>query len=137
MSDIHMQGHYESAQKSIMSPPEMSTDRWVLASHPEGHDPDIGSQSIRPLSRLDPDERLPREESLAPERGGLQLQREPTGWRRLNRAELAAVVAVPALVVLGVALGRSGAPPVVGVMCIALLILALVAFAVSGRRPKK
>ena len=104
---------------------------------PESDSLSTGSQNIRPLSPLDPAEDLRREEILARDRGGLQLQRQPgSGWRKLRRAELATVMAIPALVVLGIVLGESGAPPAVAVTSISLLILALAAFAISGRRPR-
>ena len=87
---------------------------------------------------LDPSERLPREEIPASDRGGLELQRRPgSAWRKLTRAELAAVVGIPALVVLGIALGTSGAPMPVAVVSIAVLVLALAAFAFSGRHQRR
>ncbi|HEX9096908.1 MAG TPA: hypothetical protein VF990_12495 [Candidatus Dormibacteraeota bacterium] len=89
--------------------------------------------TVRPLAPLDPEERRPREEMLAGDRGGLQFQRQPAGWRKLTRAELAATIAAPALILLGIALGESGAPAPVTVISIALLVLALAAFALSGR----
>ena len=92
------------------------------------------SQRIRSFSPLDPAERLPRDEILAGDRGGLQLQRLPgSSWRKLTRVELAAAVGFPALLVLGIVLGTSGAPTSVAVGSIALLVLALAAFAFSGR----
>ena len=92
------------------------------------------SQRIRPFSPLDPAERLPLDEVLVGDRGGLQLQRRPgSAWRKLTRAELAAAVGFPALVVLGIALGSSGAPTPVVAASIAVLALALATFAVSGR----
>jgi hypothetical protein len=94
----------------------------------------MGSSTVRPFAPLDPDERRPREDRLAGDRGGLQLQRQPAGWRKLTRAELAATIAVPALILLGIALGESGVPAPVSVISIALLILALAAFALWGRR---
>ena len=94
----------------------------------------MGSSTVRPFIPLDPDERRPREEMLAGDRGGVQLQRQPAGWRKLTRAELAATIAAPALILLGIALGESGAPAPVTVISISLLILALAAFALSGRR---
>jgi hypothetical protein len=93
----------------------------------------MGSPSVRPFAALDPDERRPREEMLAGERGGVQLQRQPAGWRKLTHAELAATIAIPALILLGIALGESGAPAPVAVISIALLILALAGFALRGR----
>jgi hypothetical protein len=93
----------------------------------------VGSSTVRPFAPLDPDERRPRQEILDEDRGGLQLQRQPAGWRKLSRAELVATIAAPALILLGIALGESGAPAPVTVISIALLILALVAFALSGR----
>ena len=104
---------------------------------PESDSLSTGSQSIRPLSPLDPAEDLRREEIMARDRGGLQLQRQPgSRWRQLTRAQLAAVMALPALIVLGIVLGASGAPPAVAVISISLLIFALAAFVVSGRRPR-
>ena len=97
-----------------------------------------GSPSIHPLSAVDPAERMPREEIVARGRGGLQLQRGPgSNWRKLNRAELAAVVGLPALVVLGIALGAAGAPVPVVVVSGSVLVLALAAFALSGRRHRR
>jgi hypothetical protein len=90
------------------------------------------SSNIRPFSPLDPAERKPGEEILPGNRGGLQLQREPAGWRRMTRLELTAVVAVPALILLGIALGESQVSPPVAVVSISCLILALVARAFSG-----
>ena len=55
----------------------------------------------------------------------------------MTRAELAAAVATPSLILLGIALGETGAPLPVAVIAIALLILSLVAFAFSGRRPQR
>ena len=97
-----------------------------------------GSPSIHPLSPVDPAERMPREEIMARGRGGLQLQRGPgSSWRKLNRAELAAMVGLPALVVLGIVLGGSGAPVPVVVVSASVLVLALAAFALSGRRRRR
>jgi hypothetical protein len=93
----------------------------------------IDNQSIRPFPPLDPGERLPRQEMLSQDRGGLQLQREPAGWRKITRAELAAVVALPAVILVGVALGTSGASAPVAFISIGALILGLAAFALSGR----
>jgi hypothetical protein len=88
--------------------------------------------SVKPFFHLDPDERLPREKVLDRGRGGLQLNSE--GWRKLTRAELAAAIAAPLLILLGIALGETGAPLPVVVIAITLGILSLVAFACSGRR---
>ena len=104
---------------------------------PESDSLSTGGQSIRPLSPLDPAEDLRREDILAGDRGEIQLQRQPgSSWRRLTPAELAAVMAIPALVALGIVLGESGAPPAVALISISLLIVALAAFAVAGRRPR-
>ena len=89
--------------------------------------------SLRPFFPLEAEERVPREEVLAHSRGGLQLQRNPHGWRKLTRAELAAAVAMPSLILLGIVLGESGAPLPVAAISVGLLVLLLVAFAVSGR----
>jgi hypothetical protein len=106
----------------------------VRSPETDSHSTDL--QSIHPLSLLDPAEVYQREEVPARDRGGLQLQRQPgSGWRKLTHAELAAVVAMPALIVLGILLGTSGAPPAVVVSSIGVLICGLAAFAVSGRRP--
>jgi hypothetical protein len=88
--------------------------------------------SARPFFHLDPDERLPRENVLDRGRGGLQLNTE--GWRKLTRAEVAAAIASPLLIPLGVVLGETGAPLPVVVIAITLVISSLVAFAWSGRR---
>ena len=95
----------------------------------------MGSSSAPPFFQLDPLERLPREKVLDRGRGGLQLNTE--GWRRLTRAGLAASVATPSLILVGIALGETGAPLPVVVIAISLLILSLVAFAFSGRRPQR
>lgn len=92
-----------------------------------------GSTYIRPLSPLDPAERVPQEEILDGGRGGLQLQRQGSVLRKMTRAETAAVVGFPALVVLGIILGASGAPMLVVVVSGALVMLALASFAFSGR----
>ena len=89
---------------------------------------------------LDPAERLPREEIPARDRGGLKLNGLNSGWapeRKLSRAELAAVVGIPALLVLGIALGASGASIPVVVVSIALLVLALAAFVLYGWRHRR
>lgn len=91
---------------------------------------------MRPFPPLDDSERQPREEMVAPDRGGLQLQRDPSGMRKMTRLELAVSVAIPAGVLLGIVLGQSGAPLPLAIISIALLILALGAFALSGRRPR-
>ncbi|HKX11212.1 MAG TPA: hypothetical protein VJN67_23635 [Stellaceae bacterium] len=97
-----------------------------------------GSPSTPPLSPLDPAERLPREEVLARGRGGGQLQRRPgSAWRKLTRPELTAVVGFPAVVVLGIVLGASGAPAPVVVVSIAILVLALAGLAFTGRRRRR
>ena len=93
----------------------------------------MSSPSLRPFFQLEAAERPPREELLGQGRGGLQLQRNPEGWRKLTRAEMAAAVAVPSLILLGIALGESGAPVPVAVISIVLLVLSLIAFAFSGR----
>ena len=90
------------------------------------------ASNIRPFFPLDPAERKPREDNLFSDRGGLAFQREPAGWRRMTRVELAAVVAVPALILLGIALGQSQASPPMVVVSISCLVLALVALAFSG-----
>ena len=93
------------------------------------------SKASVPSSRSTQPQTFDRKRPWPPDRGGLQLQRQPgSGWRTLTRAELAAVVAVPALIVLGILLGAAGAPPAVVVSSIGVLICALAAFAVSGRR---
>jgi hypothetical protein len=94
----------------------------------------MSGPSDPPFFQLEAAERLPRQEVLARGRGGLQLQRNPEGWRKLTRAELVAVVAVPSLILVGLALGESGAPVPVAVISIGLLVLSLVAFAFIGRR---
>lgn len=96
----------------------------------------MGSSSAPPFFPLDPLERLRREEAVDRGRGGLQLQGTER-WRKMTRAELAAAVATPSLILLGIALGETGAPLPVAVIAIALLILSLVAFAFSGRRPQR
>jgi hypothetical protein len=88
--------------------------------------------SAKPFFHLDPAERLPREQVLDRGRGGLQLNTE--GWRKLTRAELAAAIASPLLILLGIALAKTGAPLPVVVIALTLVILSLVAFAYSGRR---
>ena len=103
----------------------------------DAYDVAVGSPGDHPLSPLDPEEGLTREEVLARGRGGLQLQRQPSGWRKMTHAELTAAVAVPALILLGVALGQTGAPLPIVVISVAMLIVGLAAFALSGRnRPQ-
>lgn len=93
----------------------------------------MSSSSTPPFFELEAAERLPREEIRAQGRGGLQLQRNPEGWRKLTRAELAAAVALPSLILLGIALGESAAPLPVAAISVGLLVLSLIAFAFSGR----
>ena len=96
----------------------------------------MGSSSAPPFFQLDPFERLPRERALDRGPGGLQLQGTER-WRKLTRAELAAAVVTPSLFLLGIGLVQTGAPLPVAVIAIALLILSLVAFGFSGRRPQR
>ena len=91
-----------------------------------------GSSSIHPFSPLDPADCVPQEEISAAGRGGLQLQRQGSVLRKMTRAEVAAVVGLPALLVLGIILGASDAPMPVVVVSVALAVLALAAFAFSG-----
>ena len=88
----------------------------------------------QPFHPLDADERLPRED-LRPGRGGLSFRTINAAWRRLSGTEIAAVVAIPALVVLGVVVGEFHVPFPVAVAAFALLFLALAVLALSGRRP--
>jgi hypothetical protein len=87
---------------------------------------------VRPLDPLDPAERLPRE-ALRRGWGGLQFRTMEGPWRRLRRPEVVAAIAVPSLILLGVAVGESHVPWPVGIAAFAVLIAALVGFALSGR----
>jgi hypothetical protein len=82
---------------------------------------------------LDPGER-PTHEAPPEARGGIQFYRVNTDHRRLSRAELAAILAFPALFLLLAILGHAnvGTPLTVG--AVLLLLLGLVVFALSGRR---
>ena len=97
----------------------------------------VGGRTIRPLSPIEPAEELRREEILAGDRGGLQLQRQPgSGWRNLTRGELAAVVVLPALIMLGIVLGASSVPPAVIAVSVGLTIFGLAAIILRVRRPR-
>src|SRR6202140_981465 len=96
----------------------------------------MGRARPPPFFQLDPFERLPREKALDRGPGGLQLQGTER-WRKLNRGELGAGVVTPSLFLRGSGPVQTGAPLPVAVIAIALLILALVVFGFSGRRPQR
>jgi hypothetical protein len=54
-------------------------------------------------------------------------------WRPLSRRERAAVAAIPAMVLMGIAVGESGLPWPSGVAAFAVLIAALGAYALTDR----
>jgi len=87
---------------------------------------------VRSFHPLDADERTPRED-LRETRGGLSFRTMDGAWRGLSRAEIAAAIAIPALVLLGVAVGESGTSFPVGAAAFVILIGALAALAISGR----
>jgi len=85
-------------------------------------------EDVRAFAPLDPGERPPHEPP--PEgRGGIQLYRVNLDPHRLRRRELAAMVALPALVFLLAVLGHAKANIAVSVGAAFLFMLGLVAFA--------
>jgi hypothetical protein len=90
-------------------------------------------EDVRPFAPLDSGERPPHEPP--PEgRGGLQFYRVNIDPRRLRRAELAAMLAFPALLFLLAVLGHANADTALSVGAVLLLLLGLVVFTFTGRR---